>query len=311
MQACGTMQRDRGGSENPFPHSREGTVLFSSPRVEIRRGGITPADRTRWGKEQYHASPPCVSFPMVPVLVEKEGMSPFIGAMNRASLFNQGQHFRVTRVASPTTSSFRLYFAPDLIAESLTGRSAWTGDSARPFAVGSTIIGHETYLEHRKLQAGLGTSPDPMQIEEHALRILDMIFARLSTPAAPPMGSPRTRRAHEDAVRAAEQCMSIRYAERLTLATIARSACVAPTHLCRIYRACTGITVHEYLTRHRLRRGVDLLLTTRMDTSEIAARCGFSSRSHFSDSLSRVTGARPGTIRKDPRAIRTIMDARG
>lgn len=305
-----TMRHDQCESENQFAHARTGTLLFRSARVEIRRGGITPADRSRWGTEQNHASLPCVSFPMVPVLVEKEGMSPFIGAMNRASLFNQGQKFRVTSVGPTTTSSFRLYFSADLIAEAFNGRSGWTGDGARPFALSSTIIGHEIFIEHRKLQARMSMSTDAMQIEEHAVRILGMIAARLDTPTAPLSEDPRTRLAHEDAVRATERIISTRYGERLTLPTIARSACVAPTHLCRIYRSCTGITVHEYLNRYRLRRAVDLLLTTRMDTSEIAARCGFSSRAHFSDSLVRATGARPGTIRSLPDAIRTNMDAR-
>lgn len=285
--------------------------MFQSERLRVRIGGLPPG-QGQCGVGLVNRARPCLSFPLMPALVEKEGMGAFVAGPNRASFFNTEQHYRVTRLHPAGSRSLRFYFDPRLVGEALGGIPEWSGDPQRPFTAASALVGHGPYLLHRLLERHLQEEgrPDSALVEEAAVRLLRLAL-RGHERAIPPVTSRATRAAHDQAVRSAERFMAMHQDEPIALADIGRAACLSPTHLCRVYRARTGITVHGFLLSQRLRRAIDLLINTADDTSLIAAQCGFSSRSHLSDALYRATGIRPKGARfgGSAREVRRILDA--
>ena len=88
------------------------------------------------------------------------------------------------------------------------------------------------------------------------------------------------------------------YAEKVTVAGLARIAAMSPSHFSRTFRRETGHPPLDYLIRLRLQKG-RLLLRAGDDTiTTIALRCGFASHSHFSACHQRQFGISPSEYQK-------------
>ena len=70
-------------------------------------------------------------------------------------------------------------------------------------------------------------------------------------------------------------------AAELQVEKLAANFNVSREHLSRIFRNETGISLHEYIIRFRLRLAVDLLRRTRLSLKEISFRCGWNDYSNF------------------------------
>jgi AraC-like DNA-binding protein len=92
------------------------------------------------------------------------------------------------------------------------------------------------------------------------------------------------------------------FAERLTLAAIAREACLAPHHFHRLFRGAFGRTPHDYLIGLRIARARTLLAATETPITEICFAVGFESLGSFSALFRREVGASPTSFRHAARS---------
>ncbi len=98
-----------------------------------------------------------------------------------------------------------------------------------------------------------------------------------------------------------------RYAEPLTVADLARAACLSPAHFSREFRRAFGESPHEYLLTRRLERAAALLRNTDRPVTEICFAVGLTSVGSFITSFRRVFGASPQAYRASfPPARRLI-----
>ena len=67
-------------------------------------------------------------------------------------------------------------------------------------------------------------------------------------------------------------------------------------HLCRVFRAECGLTLHEYRQRQRLGRALELMGRARRDLTELALELGYSSHSHFTRVFRRYVGVPPSAL---------------
>jgi AraC family transcriptional regulator len=88
-----------------------------------------------------------------------------------------------------------------------------------------------------------------------------------------------------------------RACETLTLACIAESAGIHPTHLARQFRNVHGCTVGDYIRRLRVQRAATWLLETEEPISHIAQACGFADQSHLTRLFRSALGATPRQLR--------------
>ncbi|GGT85465.1 hypothetical protein GCM10010289_01400 [Streptomyces violascens] len=86
-------------------------------------------------------------------------------------------------------------------------------------------------------------------------------------------------------------------AEPLPVPVIARAARVSHTHLTRLFRADTGLTVIAYVRRRRLERARHLLQSSTLSIPSIAATVGIADLQAFNKACHRELGAGPHAVR--------------
>ncbi|GAB7081291.1 AraC family transcriptional regulator [Megalodesulfovibrio paquesii] len=87
-----------------------------------------------------------------------------------------------------------------------------------------------------------------------------------------------------------------RYAEDLSLETLAAHAGLSPFHLVRVFKARYGLAPHAYLVQIRLARARRLLETSDR-LADIAAATGFADQSHLTRLFKKRYGLTPGALR--------------
>ena len=84
---------------------------------------------------------------------------------------------------------------------------------------------------------------------------------------------------------------------------LAERLCVSESTLQRIFRARTGFSPHEYLTRLRLKKAATLLLESELTVGEVAAETGFADSNYFCRSFRRFAKLSPLEFRKRNRPL--------
>lgn len=85
---------------------------------------------------------------------------------------------------------------------------------------------------------------------------------------------------------------------RLNVAALASQFGLHRSSLHRAFTRNHGVAPVRYLARLRLRRGLELLSTTRMPIADVAVRCGLPDIAYFSKLVSRHTGYSPREYRR-------------
>jgi AraC-like DNA-binding protein len=83
----------------------------------------------------------------------------------------------------------------------------------------------------------------------------------------------------------------------LRVADLAAVVGLSPGRFAVAFRAATGSPPHRYVLGRRVVRALELLRAGKLDLSEVALACGFSSQQHMTTTLHRVTGTTPARVR--------------
>ena len=111
----------------------------------------------------------------------------------------------------------------------------------------------------------------------------------------PLSGPPRLT---NDQPRAAIDFIHDHIGESLELGSISRAAGLSEFHFARLFKAATGDTPFQFVTRTRMKRAKQLLCKTRLPIFEIAGRVGYQKPSHFSARFRAILGCGPDAYRK-------------
>ena len=84
----------------------------------------------------------------------------------------------------------------------------------------------------------------------------------------------------------------------MSLGALAERVGVSPWHLCRVFRAATGTSLHAFRLDLRLRLALERLENPAADLSRLAHELGFSSHSHFSAAMRGRLGRSPSEFRQ-------------
>lgn len=120
--------------------------------------------------------------------------------------------------------------------------------------------------------------------------LLSLILHRIltsGTDEGPPF-SPR--------LRAIQRHIVAHYADPIDVASLAALVRLHPGYFGAWFRKQTGLTVHQYVNRIRVRKAVDLLSTGGFLVGEAAEECGFSDIFYFSRVFRQVTGRPPSDL---------------
>ncbi len=83
----------------------------------------------------------------------------------------------------------------------------------------------------------------------------------------------------------------------LSVPDVARAVGISHTHLTRLFRAETGLTVVSYIRRRRLQRARHLLSSSTLSVTAVAAAVGIADLQAFNKACRRELGASPRDVR--------------
>lgn len=99
-------------------------------------------------------------------------------------------------------------------------------------------------------------------------------------------------------VAAAMQYIEKNYKSDIALQQIARHVGITPNYLSSLFKKEAGANFHDYLTRYRIAKAKELLLTTNLKSYEIIDHIGFTNQSYFARTFKRLVGVKPSAFRK-------------
>jgi AraC-like DNA-binding protein len=274
-------------------------AIYQSPLVSVHDYCCRPHGPD--GRREEHSREHGVVFVRSGVFEKHVGRESVVADPNAVLFFNAGQAYRVTHPVAGGDRCTVFRVRPDVLAEMLRAFNPAAADGAAPFAHLSGPCDSNTYLAMHKLARGLerGHAVDPLAVDEMALRLTAGAIenAHRVRGERPDQGRAETRRAHADWAEHAKLVLARHFRERLSIDDVASEVHCSPYHLCRIFRRHAGTSIHQYVTRLRLRAALDRLMDGPPDLTRLALDTGFASHSHFTTAFAREFGATPSQIR--------------
>jgi AraC-like DNA-binding protein len=203
---------------------------------------------------------------------EAHGRRPAVIDPSRGLLLGAGERLRAGSGAFAAT-------VLDVSAELLDGARATTADV--PLSPEALLLLH---------RARHGDAP--RVVEEAALGLVREVL-RGARPGRP--NGPWRHRAVVEAVKAR---FAAAPGDAHRLERLARDVGMSPFYLAHVFRAQTGLSLHQYLTRLRLAVALGRVCDGSATLSTIALDVGFSSHSHFTAAFNRHFGAAPSAVRR-------------
>ncbi|HVT37950.1 MAG TPA: AraC family transcriptional regulator [Gemmatimonadaceae bacterium] len=274
-------------------------MLFSGPVTSIG------AFRCPVGHPAFHNSGPIercvVVFPRTSVWIRHEGSRPFVADPNVVTIYNRAQRYERSALSPDGDRCDWFAIADQTAREIVAAFDSGAAEQERgPFTFQRAPSTPGLYLAQRRLmlRAEAGAT-DALETEEAVVGIVAGVLALAYQRVPRPLERSTTARRRQDLVEHAKAELVRTVAVNRSVAEVARAVGTSVFHLCRIFRACTGRTMHAYRSDLRLRLALELLsgAGTRARLSDIAHRVGFASHSHFVQQCRRHLGVTPGAVR--------------
>lgn len=281
-----------------MPPPLESVTLFQEGSVVLRD---VFCQHGRGGAGDEESAPEFgIGFPWAGVFRKHGDGDDALADANHAILWNRDEVYRISHPADGGDTTTMLWFSPPAVADAVARRDPRGRDDRTAFPVPLVPAGPPAYaLVHRLRRIAREGAGREVEIEESALAILDFAVALSRRTPAGPVATRRpdaaaVRRRRADAVR---ETLAVRLTRRVTLEDVAREVAVSPFHLAREFRDETGLPIHRYLNRLRLRGALGRMGADGSDLTRIALDSGFSSHAHFTDAFRREFGVAPSRFR--------------
>lgn len=275
-------------------------VVYRSECVEIGDFRCTACNKLPSGDECSAAH--SFALPRKGLFIKHVGRRSVVADANHAIFFNTHETYRISHPVPGGDDCTVFRIAPNVLIDAVGAHDPSVRDRpTRPFSFAHCPTDPAVFLFHRTLLTRLRRQKcDELAVDESVFDLLDALlsgaFRRHSrTPRRPVR--PDTCRAHADLADAVKTTIAHRFAEPLMLDDLARAAHASPYHLSRIFRRETGLPIHRYLNRIRLRAALERIAEGEVSLTELALDLGFSSHSHLTDAFRREFKSPPSSLR--------------
>jgi AraC-like DNA-binding protein len=269
-------------------------IVFASEILKIGRWRL-PASHASFA-DSGPARNYLVVFPRTSAWIQHAGKPAFVADPNIVTLYNQHQEY-TRRPIAPVGDWCEYYaIAPDVLRQIV---AAWDPASAdepsRILRLTHARADAQTYLAQRAVYRHVRATdmPDAMFVEETMVslvsRVLGSAYERPSAANA----------SQRDLVEHVRQLLAGHFSRRFTLTELAVASGASVFHLCRVFRAVTGTTIHAYRNQLRLRAALAAVLDSRRDLSTLALDLGYSTHSHFTAAFRACYGLTPSAARRE------------
>jgi AraC-like DNA-binding protein len=135
------------------------------------------------------------------------------------------------------------------------------------------------------------------------LHELLLLLSRKNEPEAASPGSFQTLPTDNPVCRRVLGAIHERFAEDLSLDTIARLVSYEKSHICKEFKKHLGRSLMGYLFEYRVQQAQRLLMTSEKSITEIAYLVGFKTPAHFSRIFTQMTGLAPLQWKKQNKGL--------
>jgi AraC family transcriptional regulator len=274
-------------------------VVFASATVRVGafRCGVDDARFRNSGPTEGNL----VVFPRRGVWIRQAGSRPIVADHRLATVYNLGREYDRAPI-SPDGDRCEWFALAPRVAVTLAREldPGASDDPTRTYRAESATVEPALYHRQRRLFLRLERGAlEPLAAEEQVLAVAEAVLRRGLEEAGRGAAAPRLRSAaRRDLVERAREDLARNLAQPTDLARLSARLETSPSHLCRVFRQGTGLTLHQYRLDLRLRAALESLESPRLGFSRIAAELGFSSHSHFTAALRRRHGITPGRCRE-------------
>lgn len=277
--------QDAGGDTRPLGWTRgvETRTLFASPVCRVGRWSCVVGESESFAEQRQRW--PMISFAYGGAYVIRAlGRSAVIDA-NCTLVLHPQVTYTMRRHFGPRSSGSYFLIRPDVVEEARFGAAP-----SRPFTEVRGPSSTDCFLLQALIvrRAERGTRADALEVEE---QVLDLVSRTLG-PERP--DAPQERELAEGV----KQVLSAHVSDAVRLDEIARAVGVSPFHLCRTFKRSTGLSLHQYRLRLRLRKALERIGEGERDLGRVALDVGFYSHSHFTTSFRREFGFTPSAWRR-------------
>ena len=164
------------------------------------------------------------------------------------------------------------------------------------------LLGTDLPLEGFLESPGEVCFPQPIQLKRLVNWIEGWLDERTSSEAGPGVMSPPVRYEisvlHLEIVRSVLEFIDHYYQDGTPLSRMAQASSVSRSHLCRVFKHVTGLSLKRFLTRRRLQAAKEFLREPRATIEEVARRVGYRDASHFDRVFRQWEGQTPSGYRR-------------
>jgi AraC family transcriptional regulator len=271
------------------------------------RGGATMIGQFRCEVDQpmFRDSGPIarsiVVFPRTSVWITHEKSKPFVADPNVVTIYNRGQRYERRPISADGDCCDWFAVSDELARDIVAAFDPRDAESDGVFRFESAHSTSWLYLYQRRVaRAAAFGAGDLLGTEERVIRIVSSVMSlAYHRPPARFAGRASAVRRRRDLAEGAKAELVRTMTVNRSVEDIAAALGVSPFHLCRVFRAQTGRTMHDYRTEARLRIALDLIGAerSRRSLSAVAYQAGFSSHSHLVEVCRRYLGETPRAIR--------------
>lgn len=280
------------------------TVIFASPLLQVGRF-CCPITHPH-----FHDTGPVVSghlivFPRTCVCICHPGTPPILTTPNLVMFYNLHQIYRRDEVSAQGDRCEWFAFAPAVLLNALQGYEPQVLDQPdQPFRFTHTLSTPPIYLQQRQVVEHIlhTVQPDMLYVEETMLLTLSLLLTEVyqQRRLQPRRPRPITQRQQLAIVHAVQTELAMHFQEEVRLRELAAQVYLSPYELCRIFRAHTGCTIHQYLNQLRLYTALETVMRPGADLTELALGLGYHSHSHFTSAFRKAFGITPTMLRARP-----------
>lgn len=299
------MLRREARSAEPNPGEKSFGALVRTPLVTLGLYRCAHTNALRGAEELQPAH--TINFPRRGVYVKHVGGREVLVDPSSIVFFNRGECWCSSHPHGVGDAGYYLSVRHDALAAlaaELDPRAVERPE--RPFESSHAPVTAELELAALSLVRDARTS-ERLELEERVLGLVAACSRHAASVTSRPHAdtcAARLSRAHRELADSARALLVRRACEPLGLDELARELRVSPFHLARTFRARFGTTLHAERVRRRLALALDELAHAPRDVeggdsglTELAARVGFSSHSHFTAAFRRHYGVTPSAWR--------------
>jgi AraC-like DNA-binding protein len=285
-------------------------TLHHSTSVSVYDVCCRPRDFSRGPEERSRTHQ--IVFPRRGVFEREARGDKLLADANHVLFFLRDEPYRVSHPAGCGDECTVFAFEDALLEAAVRELDPdWAESSRPPFRFGHTPSAQPVFLLHEQLRRAARSGSTPLlALDEAAVRLLRALLESTYRQRGLSSGRsrPSTSELHQQQVQRTALLLSTRFAEDLSLDAIARAVHSSPYHLARVFRRRSGLSIHQYRHRLRLREALQRLAEGSTDLSGLALELGFSSHSHLTDSFRQAFGVPPSEYRKsfDGRKLREL-----